>query len=196
MVNLLKRRVTYRANWMRGFSMIELMVVVLVAIVLLAIAIPSVLGVTRTFRIAGDIRGIAAEVALARMRAASRGAKARLNFDTTANTYQVELWSTSAGAYQLEGGVQSLSEGVTFGYGSIANPAGLQSSIAQGYPSESGCTCIYFNSRGLATDSSGSPTANSAIYITTAGGRYSAVAVSIAGQPQSYTYNGSAWVAF
>jgi Tfp pilus assembly protein FimT len=173
----------------RGFSLIELMVVAVIAILLLAIAIPSVVGVTRNYRITADTRGVAAQLQLARLRAASGGTKTRVNFNTAANTYQIELWSTGAGAYQLEGGVTTLSQGNTFGFGSISTPAGQQSTIAETTP-------IYFNSRGFATDSSGNPIATSAIYITNSQGTTSAVAVSIAGLPSEYRYNGSAWALF
>jgi hypothetical protein len=136
---------------------------------------------------ANDIRSISAQIFLARMRAASAGARSRLNFSTTANTYQIEV--LSGGTWTIYGGTINLSSGDTFGYGSITTPAGQQSSIAQTTP-------IYFNSRGIATDSTGIATANSAIYFTNIRGQYAAVAVSIAGQPTSYTYSGSAWVQY
>ena len=107
--------------------------------------------------------------------------------NTSANTYQIEI--LIGATWTIYGGTTNLETGDTFGYGSITAPAGQQSSISQTTP-------IYFNSRGLATDSTGSATANSAIYFTNIRGQYAAVAVSIAGQPTSYTYNGSAWVQF
>ena len=178
-----------------GFSVIELLVVVSIIVVISAIAIPSIITVTQNYRIAGDTREVAAQLNLARMRAASLGTKTRVNFDLVANTHQVEVWSKSASAYQVENGVQPLSQGVVFGYGTISTPAGQQSTIAQGYPAEVGCTCIYFNSRGIATDASGSATANSAVYLKNSKG-FSAIAVSLAGPPTSYKFNGTAWVPF
>jgi Tfp pilus assembly protein FimT len=150
-------------------------------------AIPKVVTTTQNVRMANDIRSISAQIYLARMRAASAGNKSRLNFDTTANTYQIEVWNGSA--WTIYGGTTNLATGDTFGYGSITTPAGQQSSIAQTTP-------IYFNSRGIATDSSGNATANAAIYFTNIRGQYAAIAVSIAGQPTSYTYSGSAWVQY
>ena len=67
-----------------GFSLVELMVVVLVLGVLLAIAISSVVSITRIYRIAGDGRGIA--FATARLAA---GATALRNMI-------VEAWLDSA----------------------------------------------------------------------------------------------------
>jgi len=176
-----------KADASRGYSLVELVIAVFIIITIAGIAIPKVVTVTQNVRMANDIRSISAQIFLARMRAASAGAKSRLNFNTAANTYQIEVWNGTAWA--IYGGATNLSTGDTFGYGSITTPAGQQSSIAQTTP-------IYFNSRGIATDSSGNATANSAIYFTNIRGQYAAVAVSIAGQPTSYTYSGSAWVQF
>jgi Tfp pilus assembly protein FimT len=169
-----------------GFSLIELMAVMATSFLILIIAVPYFTNFTQNYRLIGDARGIAAQLALARMRAASAGAKTRLNFNLTANTYQIEVWSSSAGAYQVEGAVQTLSQNITFGYGSIALAAGQQSTIGQTSP-------IYFNSRGICTDSSGSPTPNSAIYIGNTKGAYAAVSASVAGQPAAYAYDNTAW---
>jgi Tfp pilus assembly protein FimT len=171
----------------RGYSMVELLIAVLIIIIVAGIAIPKVVTVTQNVRMANDIRSISAQIFLARMRAASAGARSRLNFNTAANTYQIEV--LNGGTWTIYGGTTNLSIGDTFGYGSITTPAGQQLPIAQTTP-------IYFNSRGIATDSAGNATANSAIYFTNIRGQYAAIAVSIAGQPTSYTYTGSAWVTY
>jgi len=173
----------------RGYSLVELVIAVLIIIIVAGIAIPKVVSVTQDVRMANDIRSISAQIFLARMRAASAGAKSRLNFSTSANTYQIEVYNSSSSTWVLYGGTTNLAPGDTFGYGSITTAAGSQTSIAQTTP-------IYFNSRGMATDSSGIVTANSVIYLTNIRGQYAAVAVSIAGQPTSYAYTGSAWVQF
>ncbi|MGA7795670.1 MAG: hypothetical protein WCA19_21770 [Candidatus Acidiferrales bacterium] len=178
-----------KADASRGYSLVELVIAVFIIITIAGIAIPKVVTVTQNVRMANDIRSISAQIFLARMRAASAGAKSRLNFNTAANTYQIEVYNSSTSTWAIYGGTINLSTGDTFGYGSITTPAGQQSPIAQTTP-------IYFNSRGMATDSSGNATANSAIYLTNIRGQYAAVAVSIAGQPTSYTYSGSAWVQF
>lgn len=175
------------ANASRGFSLVELVIAVVIIITIAGIAIPKVVSVTQDARMANDIRSISAQIFLARMRAASAGAKSRLNFNTSTNSYQIEVWNGSSWA--IYGGTINLNTGDTFGYGTITAPAGQQSTIAQTTP-------IYFNSRGMATDSSGSATANSAIYFTNIRNQYAAIAVSIAGQPTSYTYSGSAWVQY
>jgi Tfp pilus assembly protein FimT len=178
-----------KADASRGHSLVELLFAVVIIIIIAAMAIPKAVNVMQDVRMANDLRGISAQIFLARMRAASQGAKTQLNFSTTANNYQIEVYNSSTSTWAIYGGATNLSTGDTFGYGSITAPAGQQSPIAQTTP-------IYFNSRGMATDSSGNATANSAIYFTNSRGQYAAVAVSIAGQPTSYTYNGSAWVQF
>jgi len=77
------------ADASRGYSLVELVIAVFIIILVAGIAIPKVVTVTQDVRMANDIRSISAQVFLARMRAASAGAKSRLNFNTTANTYQI-----------------------------------------------------------------------------------------------------------
>ncbi len=177
-----------------GFSLIELVFVVLIILVLVGIALPSVANMAKTYRLTGDARSIAAELNLVRIRAASLGTRTRLNVNLVANTYQVEYWNKTAliPAWVLEGGVMNLSQGNSFGFGTLGTPAGNQTPIAQGYPTETGCGCVYFNSRGIVTDANGAVMANSALYITN-GKQYSAVALSIAGQTTSYIWSGAGW---
>ncbi len=112
-----------------GFSLVELMVVVLVLCVLLAIAISSVESITRIYRIAGDGRGIAAELVVARMRAAADFTHARVYVDLNGNTFHLEVWNKASGCWKTDGDanactqttspVTPLAQGDTFGFGSI-----------------------------------------------------------------------------
>jgi len=179
--------ITPEVNARRGFSLVELTVVVLILGIVAGFAIPKVMTVAQDARMDGDIRSISAQLSLARMRAASAGARSRLNFNLTANTYQIDVLSGST--WTIYGGVSSLGVGDSFGFGTISTPAGQQTTIAQTSP-------IYFNSRGIATDSSGNPTGTSAIYLTNVRSQYAALAVTIAGQPSAYIYSGSAWVRY
>jgi len=173
----------------RGFSTPELMIVLGIALIVLSIALPAVETAIQSYRLLGDARGIAAQLSLARMRAASNFTKTEVFFDTVAQTYQVQVWKKSADAYLPEGGAQPLSEGDVFGYGSLTIPAGGQSSIEQTTP-------IFFNSRGVVTDASGNATGNSAVYIMNSQGAYCAVTASVAGQPMVWKFKNSAWVSY
>lgn len=180
------RKDTPMANRERGFSFVELFVVSAI-VVLIIIAIPMVQNVSQDYRIVSDARGIAAQLALARMRAAAEFTRAEVNFDTSNNTYQVEVWNKSTGAFVAEGGAQYLSQGDVFGYGTLTAAAAGQSPMAQ-------TTQITFNSRGFPVTSTGALTSNDVIYFYNSYGSYGAVSVSIAGEPEVWRYNGSAWV--
>src|SRR5215469_12321449 len=110
----------------RGFSLVEFMLS-LTIFAIFAFASLGVQGVLRSTRIQADARGIASQLQLARMRAASDFTKVRIKCNLAANTYQLEVWSKGAGAYQVEGGVTNLSSQVSFSTDSIATAAGAQS---------------------------------------------------------------------
>ena len=169
-----------------GFGMAELLIVVGILFVLMSVAVPYVNGFVQNYRTAYDARAIAGQLALARMRAASDSSEARLNFNLTANTYTLQVWNQTFNAYQIEGGVVTLSQGVSFGFGTVTTPAGGQTTIAQ-------TPQIIFNSRGMSVDSSGNAIGTAAIYITSGQGLYFAVTASLAGQPTAWEYNGGTW---
>ena len=202
----------------RGFSMIELLIVVICIVILMAIAIPSVTGLARSFRIGGDTREIAALVNLARLRAAADYTHARVYVNLSANTYHLEVWNKASACWQtfedsnsctqITSPAAPLAPGDTFGYGSIATgPTAATSTPAQAPactagvagPSPGSTTsntaCIEFNSRTYPVDSTNKVVASDAIYIQNAEG-YQAIALSVSGQPAQYRYNGSAWVQF
>jgi type II secretory pathway pseudopilin PulG len=203
----------YRSH---GFSMVELMLVVMGIIILSAIAIPSVTGLARSFRIGGDTREMAAQLNLARLRAAAGYTHARLYVNLSANTYHLEVWNKASACWQTyedsnactqtTSPVVPLAPGDTFGYGSIGTgPTGVSPAQAPACiagvagPSPGGTTsntaCIEFSSRTYPVDSTNKVVASDAIYIQNAEG-YQAIAVSLSGQPSQYRYNGSAWVQF
>jgi type II secretory pathway pseudopilin PulG len=178
----------------RGFSTIELLIVVLISAVAAAMAIPGYSSMTRYLRIAGDARDLTGMTAQAKMRAAQDFTHARVHASLTANTFQVEVWDKAAnggaGCWKTDGdGVnrctvaaspaQSLSQGVFFGFaGAAAGLPNPQGAIAQAPACGIGVAgaallgtlantaCIEFNSRGIPIAADGSPTANDALYVT------------------------------
>jgi Tfp pilus assembly protein FimT len=214
--------VTCRANRNQrelGHSVVELLIVVVLALILSALAIPSVVSITRSARNNADARGISGALNLARMRAAADFTHARVYMNLTGNTYHVELWNKASACWQTDGDsnactqstspVTALSSGDTFGFGSIsAGPTAATISIAQaplctagvGGPSPGATTantaCIEFNSRCFPVDKTNTIVASDAAYITDNLKFFSAITVPISGQPASYRYNGSSWGQF
>jgi type II secretory pathway pseudopilin PulG len=134
----------------RGFSTIELLVVVLISLIAAGMAIPGYTSMTRYLRIAGDARDLNSMAAQAKMRAAQDFTHARLYADLGANTFHLDVWDKAAnggvGCWKTDGDsnpnrcfapdgggpVQRLSEGVVFGFGAAgANLPNPQTVIAQ-----------------------------------------------------------------
>jgi prepilin-type N-terminal cleavage/methylation domain-containing protein len=202
-----------------GFSLVEMMVVVSIIVILTAISIPSVMTITRNYRISGDARSISAALNLARMRAASDFTHARVYLNLSGNTYHLEVWNKASGCWQTDGDsnactqttspVTPLAQNDAFGFGSLTTgPTAATSAIAQAPACTSGVAgasagsniastaCIEFNSRTYPVNSTNTIVASDAIYITNNLQLYSAIAVSISGQPTAYSYGGSAWSPF
>ena len=159
----------------RGFSLLEVLTVVVVSLIVAAFAIPMLKAIQTDMRIGGDVRGIANQIALAKMRAASDFTQARLYADLGANTYHIEIWQKSGGgSWATEGGTESLSTGVKFGMGGLSTaPPNTQGAMAQaaacknsGGAAIANTACVLFNSRGIPVDSTNKPTPSDAIYVT------------------------------
>ena len=181
--------IRHYANGQRGFSYIEVAIVVVILMLIASIAIPQAISTMRAFRASSDARSVASQLALAKMRSADGFTQARLNCDVTANSCQLEV-CTSKGAstcntFSAEGGPVLLSQGVSFGYGSITTPAGSQTSI-QNTPQ------VLFNSRSLPVDSTGAPTGNYGLYLTNQSGTY-AVTVYASGRIAVWRYGNGVW---
>jgi len=214
-------RQTVNDKRQRGDSMIEILVGVALLMSLLGFAVPSATTIMRTYRISGDARSISVALNLARMRASADYSHARTNINLNTNTFRVEVWNKVGGCWQTDGGsndcpqttspVTSLGQGDIFGFGSLtAGPTAATIAIAQAPICKTGVAgaapganiantaCIEFNSRGYPVDSTNTLVASDAIYIRNSNSQTFcfAVAVPIAGQPTTYSYDGSAWATF
>jgi type IV fimbrial biogenesis protein FimT len=174
-----------------GVSLIELVVVVAIALLVAAVAVPTIISTRRNYRGMADARDIAALILLAKMRAASDFTRTRAYFDTSANTFHLEIWNKTTNGWIVDNpnGTQYLSQGIRFGYGVQTNPPpNTQAAIAQpqacmtgaagpppspgGGSSISNAACIVFNSRGIPVDNNGAASGDNAIYITDGSGLY------------------------
>lgn len=125
----------------RGFSTLELLVVMFVSLVIAALAIPGFDQVRRTLRISGDARDLNGAINQAKMQAAADFTRARVYIDlglNAVNTFHVDVWNKAgnggAGCWQVVGDVnnpclvpgvspvQYLSPGVRFGTSGVGAP--------------------------------------------------------------------------
>jgi Tfp pilus assembly protein FimT len=158
-----------------GFSLAEVLLVAFIVIVIAAMGIPNLMTMVGQLRVAGDGRDLNGAIILAKMRAASDFARARVYADLSANTFRVEVQPSGTTTWTADGcpnsctGDQLLSTGVSFGYGSLSTPpSNTQATLSQA-PVCAGTTntaCIIFNSRGVPITPAGVPTPNYAIYVT------------------------------
>ena len=159
----------------RGFSLIELLVVLGLVGVMAAMALPAANPAVRGYRLAGDARGLAHNVSVAKMRAAAAFTRTRIHADTAARTYWLERWNGTA--WVVDGNIQNLSSGVTFGVGGLTEaPLNTQTTIGLSGPcfdtasppaAIAGSSCIVYNSRGVPIDpATGAAIGGNALYIT------------------------------
>ena len=187
-------------NDRRGFSLIEMLMVVGITTVVAAMAVPMMSNTIGNFRLSGDAHSVASAMALAKLRAASGFSQARLFVDVTTRTFHVETLQKSPVAWITDGGSTTLSTGVTFGSGAIATSP-LNSAIVQSLPCVTAAgaaiantACILYNSRGIPVDPSGAapnvgaPTGNNALYLTDGTAVYGLL-LSATGQSKLYRTN-------
>jgi prepilin-type N-terminal cleavage/methylation domain-containing protein len=179
----LRHSVRSRAGSDQGFSLIEMMMVVLIIGVLAVITVPMSGNAVRFIRLSGDARDLSNATAVTKMRAAAKFTKARLFVDIVGRTFHIETYEKPTptfpdGRWVNESGVTQLSSTVFFGFGPVTDPpANTQTTInhatecmtaASPPVAVANTSCIIFNSRGLPIkpDASGSPDGDGALYVT------------------------------
>ena len=187
----------------RGFSLIEVLLVLAVVGIVAAVAVPSTAAAMRGFSLKGDARAVNNLVALAKMRAAARFSRARVHVDRAANTYVLETWNKTTNTWVAETVATPLSSRVTFSFGSLTAPPPNTQNAIQFSPA---CTdnagadianssCVTFNSRGMPVDSAGAPTGGNGLYVTDGAGVY---ATTVTTTPQVRLWfsrsNGANWI--
>lgn len=111
-------RMSKRNQRASGFTVLELMVAVGIAMVVLGIAVPSLLTWLPTLRLSSATRQVATDLQVARMKAISQNTKFQVNFvgALPATSYQVQKDLNNNGTIEsgeIESGPFSLPDGIT-----------------------------------------------------------------------------------
>lgn len=98
-----------------GFTVLELMVAVGIAMVVLGIAVPSLMTWMPTLRLSSAARQVATDLQVARMKAISQNRKFQMSFVGSipgATSYQIQK-QDDTGTFVLESGPFTLPDGIT-----------------------------------------------------------------------------------
>lgn len=174
----------------RGFSLIELVILLALAGIVAGFSIPTLSSSMRRWQLASDARNIATNLTYAKFGAISQMTHCRLSFDVEGNQWSLSKYNRTTSAYALQGSPNQLSNG-------LAN-SGIQlrsdsSSAPSGF-STSSSVSITFNSRGIPIDATGKPTSNNVVYLSDAREEY-AVTVSLTGKVQLWKLISGQWTA-
>jgi prepilin-type N-terminal cleavage/methylation domain-containing protein len=92
----------------RGYSLIELLMVLAILGVLAAVTVPMSGNAIRFLKVSGDARELSNATAVAKMRAAAKFTQSRLYIDITGRQFYVQTLDKSTSTWSTEGGAVSL----------------------------------------------------------------------------------------
>jgi prepilin-type N-terminal cleavage/methylation domain-containing protein len=198
----------------RGFSLMEIMVVLLLMAIIVAIALPQAISALKDYRLHSNATAISSYLNVARMKAASQYAPYRMVINVSAGTYTLEElcgaktstddaacngtnYYTPLSSPKLVGGTQYIDTGITL---NSCRPTSITGTLYPGTITGDLSPCpdplyFYFNTRGSPVDSTGNPMTNGGdvVYMTSQNGLVDAVTVSLGGRVSVSTWSGSAW---
>ena len=175
-----------------GFSMLELLIVIAIIGIIAVMALPSAWNFVKGYRLHTDASAIASQLNVSRFRATSQYTPYRLNVTASTRTFSMDRMSTTYGSPAIEVGF-GLSQGISFltTCPVSAKPGNIPSSVT------AGSTAVYFNTRGLPVDTTGTPTNTNVFYLKNDNDLYDAITVSLGGRITVWNYNvaTTTWIA-
>src|SRR2546428_6387430 len=158
----------------RGYSLIEILLVVALTGVIAAIAVPMMGNSLGFFRLSGDARSLSNSVALSKMRAASVFSRVRVYIDRSGRSFHLESWNSTTNQWTVDTGNTYLSQGVTFAFNPVTTaPPNTQATIQQAQTCRDNAgaliantSCVIFNSRGIPIDGGTAIPVVDAVYVT------------------------------
>ncbi len=173
-----------------GFSLVEILIVLSLASVLAATAIPIVTSSLRDMQLAADAQNISSALSAARLKAKSTMTPYRISLDLGNNRWSLEKFNSNTGQFELEQDVNQLSSGLA---GSGIRFMAKSESHPGIFPSESSGT-ITFNTRGIPVDINNRPTSDNIVYISRPGSDY-AISATLTGKVQVWKNKEGRWQA-
>lgn len=185
-----------------GFSLFELMIVMLIIMVVSAVAVPTIMNTVADVRLRSSASTIQGQVQQLRMRAVKDNKPYQGKMTIQAGTILVYLDIDGDGAYDANEPTVGLAKDVRVsasGYPSM--PASLLPNISSYVVQGPSSNSIWFNARGLPCDTSVNAACNTSkgyIYYlsqqrSTTTTAWAAVSVTPAGRIKVWRWSGSAW---
>ena len=175
-----------------GFSMLELLIVIAIIGIIAVFALPSAWTFVKGYRLHTDASAIASQLNVTRFRATSQFTPYRLSVAASTGTYSMDRMNTTYASPASEVSL-GLSQGISFLTTCPASvkPGNIPSSVT------AGSTAVYFNTRGLPVDTTGTPTNINVFYLKNVDNLYDAITVSLGGRITVWNYNvaTTTWIA-
>jgi len=173
----------------RGFSLAELMILVVVIAATAAMSAPIFTNSMRDMRLIGDVQNISTTLGLAKIKSTSQLTRYQMALNLSQGSWSLQKFNQGTGNYEVEGSVNALSSGIKSSGILFKTGSG---SAPPGFPTTSS-NIIRFNTRGIPIDNAGIPTTNNVIYLSD-GRLQFAVTVSLSGKVQVWRSRGTQWV--
>ena len=191
-----------RNQWQRerGFSLFELMIVMLVIMVVSAVAVPTIMNTVADVRLRSSASTIQGQMQQLRMRAVRDNRPYSARMTTQAGVVIMYIDTDSDGAYDAnEPQVAIARDVVVATSGNPSMPSGTLNT--SGWVSGTMSTAMYMNARGLPCDTSASAACNTNkgyIYYlsqqrSTSTTAWAAISVTPAGRIRTWRWTGSVW---